>query len=786
MPDLLDRLRSALAERYTIEREIGRGGMATVFLAGDLKHRRKVAIKVLDPELAAVVGPTRFLREIEIVAGLAHPNILPLHDSGEAEGLLYYTMPYVEGESLRDRLDRERQLPLEETARIAHEVADALSHAHSAGIVHRDIKPANILFEAGHAVVADFGIARVASDAEGGSATRTGLAVGTPDYMSPEQADGEAVDERTDVYALGCLVYEMLAGEAPLSGPSRQAVAARRRRETPSPLELYRPAIPAAVDDVIRRALQPVPADRYQAVREWADDLARAIQTPDLPAPRSGTRWTVLVASVAALVIVAAAAVWFVSSRGTAAPDGPVADASHRTSIAVLPFSMIGGTEEDEYFADGIHDVVLTHLHRVDGLSPLARTTVLQYRDQQRDMREIGTELGVDAVMEATVQHVGNTIRINAQLIDTETGEHLWADIYDRELTADNLLEAQSDIARQIALALDAELTPDVEARIDARPTDNLEAYELYLKAYALLQRTEGHAEAARSLEQAIELDPDFALAYARLGQAVYNQSGSPLPRNVRRDSAMTLARKALELDETIGEAHATLGLLHDIGWEWRLAEAEYRKAIELSPSYANTYMWFGEMLREFGRAEEALELTLRAKELNPQDPTVRFQLGMSYYVTGDYDRAITELGEQMHLFPDVEGLAVVSALYEQLAYFQTGMYEEVLAEAKGLGQEWGRPTCNFACIAVLAATGLEAEARDSLEVLRAFAPGRRHAWIARGYVAVGDFHSALALLDTVTNGTGWRFQYFKSDPMWEPIRSDPRFGEILRKIGLE
>jgi len=261
MPHLLERLKSALADRYVVESEIGRGGMAVVFLADDLKHHRQVAIMVLHPELSAAVGGERFLQEIETVAGLTHPHILTLIDSGEADGLLYYIMPYVKGESLRQRLEREKQLPVEESIRIAQEVAGALDHAHRHEVIHRDIKPANILLEEGHAVVTDFGVARAVSEAGGEKVTATGMAMGTPAYMSPEQASGEAVDERGDLYSLGCVLYEMLAGEPPLTGPTPQAIVARRMAETPSPLPLIRDTVPSALDAVVGKALAKSPAE---------------------------------------------------------------------------------------------------------------------------------------------------------------------------------------------------------------------------------------------------------------------------------------------------------------------------------------------------------------------------------------------------------------------------------------------------------------------------------------------------------------------------------------------
>src|SRR5438128_7807898 len=279
LADLLARLQAALADRYTIERELGRGGMATVYLAQDRKHHRQVAIKVLKPELAAALGPERFLREIDTAARLNHPHILPLHDSGEAEGFLFYVMPYVEGESLRDRLSREKQLPLGNALQIAREVADALSYAHSHDVVHRDIKPENILFEAGHAVVTDFGIARAITAAGGEKLTGTGIAVGTPAYMSPEQAAASArVDERSDIYSLGCVLYEMLAGELPFTGPSAESIVRQHLAAAPPRVSAMRAAVPPAIEEAIVRALAKTPADRFATAAEFADALAAPAQ----------------------------------------------------------------------------------------------------------------------------------------------------------------------------------------------------------------------------------------------------------------------------------------------------------------------------------------------------------------------------------------------------------------------------------------------------------------------------------------------------------------------------
>ncbi len=349
---ILDRLKSALASSYAIERELGQGGMATVYLAEDLKHRRKVAVKVLKPELAAAVGHERFLREITTTANLRHPHILPLYDSGEADGFLYYVMPYVEGESLQTRLAREKQLPLDDALQIAREVADALSYAHAHDVVHRDIKPDNIMLESGHAVVADFGIARALDAAGGDALTQTGLAVGTPVYMSPEQASGDEVDGRSDLYALGCVLYEMLGGQPPFTGATAESLVHQHVMVEPPPITNLRPAVPAPVVATLSRALAKAPADRFNPVGMFASALAPDVATAShqaLPAASSSNRWVWLAVGSVALAA-ALAAGFFLRGSGTAPPGAVPGE----RSVAVLPFDNIGGDPESEYFSAGM------------------------------------------------------------------------------------------------------------------------------------------------------------------------------------------------------------------------------------------------------------------------------------------------------------------------------------------------------------------------------------------------------------------------------------------------
>ena len=408
VPDLLARLRAVLAERYTIDRELGRGGMGIVLLAQDRKHHRQVAIKVLNPEVAAALGRERFLREITTAAGLSHPHILPLHDSGEADGFLYYVIPYVEGESLRERLDRERQLPVEDALLIAREVADALNYAHGHNVLHRDIKPDNILLSGGHALVTDFGIARAITGGGGGQLTEVGTLVGTPAYMSPEQVDGSPhIDGRADIYSLGCVLFEMLVGEPPFRGSTLTAVIANRlSAPTPSPRGL-RESVPEAVDAAVRKAMANLPADRFSTAAQFAEALSSLRLAEPAPA---------------------------------AVPD---------RSIAVLPFKNQSSDPEAEYFSEGIAEEIINALAQLPGLQVAARTSSFAFKDKGADIAEVGAKLKVATVLDGSVRKAGNRVRITAQLVNVSDGYYLWSERYDSEL--DDVFAIQDHIARAIA-----------------------------------------------------------------------------------------------------------------------------------------------------------------------------------------------------------------------------------------------------------------------------------------------------------------------------------------------
>src|SRR2546430_3544343 len=425
--------------------------MATVYLARDLRHGRLVAIKVLRPEIAAALGPERFLREIELAARLTHPHILPLHDSGQAGGSLYYVMPYIEGESLRDRLEREGQLPVEEALRITREVASALSYAHSHDVVHRDIKPENILLSGGEAVVADFGIARAITQAAGTRLTETGIPIGTPAYMSPEQASGGGpIDGRSDVYSLACVLYEMLVGEPPYTGPSAQVVIAKRFTDPVPSVRRLRDTIPPTMDAAITKALAKAPTDRFAT----AGQFGGALEAPAQRARDTGRRTSRLAAGagLAATLVVAAAGL-FVLSRphGTPALAGPPGQ-----SIAVLPFVNVSGAPQEEYLSDGISEELINALSKLPQLKVVARPSSFAFKGKNEDVRQIGQAMQVATVLGGSVRRAANRLRVTAQLTDARNGYNLLSETYDREMG--DVFSVEDGISHAIMRALQVHL----------------------------------------------------------------------------------------------------------------------------------------------------------------------------------------------------------------------------------------------------------------------------------------------------------------------------------------
>ena len=560
MPTIEERLNISLEGRYAIERQLGAGGMATVYLARDVRHDRRVAVKVLRPEVSAEIGAERFLREIKMAAGLTHPHILTVYDSGQAGDLLFYVMPSMEGNSLRERLDREKQLPLEVALRIAREVASALDYAHRHNVVHRDIKPENILFHDGTAVVADFGIGK-ALTAHTGSITKTGIAIGTPSYMSPEQASGESeVDGRSDLYSLGCVLYEMLTGEPPFTGPTAQSIIAKRFM-SPIPRVRATRDVPEPVDALVTRTLARTPVDRPTSAGALAEALEKLL--------RGGTGTT---------------------------PTGTAGAGPSQKSVAVMPLTNMSADPENEYFSDGMTEEIINALAKVPGLQVASRSSCFAFKGKPIDVREVGEKLGVASVLEGSVRKVGNRIRIAAQLVSVENGYQLWSETFDRQL--EDVFAIQDEISRAIADALKLRLVRDQNAL--AAPPTNLEAYNNYLKGRFHFSRdTEAGLRKSLEFYQHVLLqDPGYGRAYAGIADCWCSLADDWVAPDDAYPRAKSAASRALEFDPELAEAMTSLGkVLAWYEWDFAGGEKHLRRAVAINPNYAEAHWSFGSVL---------------------------------------------------------------------------------------------------------------------------------------------------------------------------------------------
>ncbi len=747
MVELSQRLREALAGRYVIMREIGRGGMATVCLAEDLKHRRKVAVKVLRPELAATVGAGRFLREIGIAAKLAHPHVLPVYDSGDADGLLYYVMPFVEGESLRDRLDREEHLEVGEALHITREVASALDYAHSHHVLHRDIKPANILLSGGHAVVTDFGVARAIRGGRGGAEdaiTEPGIAVGTPTYMSPEQASGEQVlDGRSDVYALGCVLYEMLVGEPPYTGETPRAVIAQCFSAPIPSARRKRPAVPDHVDAALHKALAKTPPERF----DTAEEFAAALVTP-----------------------------------GTVALPQPEA-----TSIAVLPFQNMSPERENEYFSDGMTEEIINALTKLEGLRVAARTSAFAFKDTNLSLRDVGAQLGVSTILEGSVRKVGNRLRITAQLIDVADGYHLWSERYDREL--EDVFAIQDEIAAAIVSTLRDRLAEVQRTQVVKRYTDNVAAYQLYLQGRYVekTRRRAGFARGIEYFEQAIAEDPNYALAYTGLADSYNLLAWYRLlsPREAF-PKAHVAALKALEIDEMLPEAHTSLGVVRFYyDWEWHGAERSLTRALRLNPEDGTALHAYSEYLAARNRLTEATERITRAQQLEPLGLSINAGLGWIHYFCRRYDEAIERFQRTIELDPEY----VFLNWFLGQAYIKKGMLKDAQAVLRlGMAASGDHPGMAAYLAYAYTKDGRPDDARDILKALKVRA---KETYVPADYFAVihmglGELDQAFEWLGRAVEERALHAVFLAVDPLFDDLRDDERFAHVLGSIGLD
>jgi serine/threonine-protein kinase len=766
---------------------IGRGGMGVVYLARDTKLKRSVAIKSMPAELRAdSTARTRFRREAELLASLNHPNIGAIYDIVEEEDHSgHLVLEYVPGDTLARRIAR-KPLKLEEALSIAQQVAEAVSAAHNKGVIHRDLKPGNIkITPEGRVKVLDFGLAK-ASATEGRSGettvTQPGRVMGTPAYMSPEQARGKSTDHRTDIWSFGCIMYEMLTGNVPFEGETATDTVARILEREPDWQALPQET-PANIRTLLPRCLEKDPDRRLRDIGDAAIEIGETLTQPaaataDRPARpvRTLWRWAMAIGLVAGAVVVVGLNVgrWREQLLGGAGPG-------RIQSLAVLPLQNLTGDPEQDYFADGMTDALIADLGKIGALQVRSRTSIMQYKDVKKPLSEIARELNVDAVVEGSVLRVGQQVRITAQLIHAPTDTHIWVDSYERDLR--DILTLFSEIARTIASEIEITLTPDQEARLAARRPINPATYEAYLKGMFHLNKMtpEGTGKGLAYLHQAIENDPADPLAYGglALGYAASAHGPGSSPDALARTEEAAL--KALDLDDNLAEAHAALAhlkLYRD--WDWEAAEQAFQRALQLNPGLTLTRSHYSWYLLLFGRTEEALAEMRRVQELDPLTPLWSAYLGTQYLWEGQYEEAIEEIRKSLELDPDFA--YALNALGG--AYAAKGMYEDAIeAQRKAgmLGREW---KSGLGCTYAMA--GRPDEARLVLAELEADATIWDTWFLAQICTTLGEKDEAFRWLEAAFGPPKQPYlPWTRCAPEFKPLRDDPRFADLLRRMNV-
>jgi eukaryotic-like serine/threonine-protein kinase len=732
-------LAHALAARYRIERALGAGGMATVYLARDLKHDRQVAIKVLKPELAAVLGADRFLKEITVTASLQHPHILPLHDSGEADGLLYYVMPFVAGESLREKLRRERRLAIDDAVQITTTIAGALDFAHQRGIVHRDIKPENILLQAGVALIADFGIALAVTSAGGERLTETGLSLGTPAYMSPEQIAGERdPDARSDVYALACVTYEMLGGDPPFLASSAQAVMAKHITDPAPPITTTRPDVTPAFARALARALRKAPADRYASAGAFAQALTE----------RPGT-----------------------------------ADAT-TAAVLVLPFTNQSPDRDNEYFADGLTEEIISDLSRLQGLRVISRNSAMTLKGSKRDTPTLARELNVSHIVTGSVRRAGNALRVTAELVEGASDAPRWSDKYAG--TVEDIFGIQEEIARKIVSALEVTLTPKEEREIGKRPIEDPVAYDCYLRARQEMYvwTPEALGRAHQLVDEALRTVGETPLLLATKAELHWMAPEAALVE-AERDlgPASALVERALALDPDFPLAIFVRGLVEAARGRLERALPDLYRAHALWPGDGNIVQ---QALRHSVAAGLRDQWTLveRAIAIDPLTPVTWLGVSAYHWTNGEYAKVGPAARRALELAPLPSMLHVLVAWH----LLHAGFTEEGCRVLGAVGERLvGTPIGSWALFLSYAREGdadrALAQVTPAFErVMRASEFNSRI--VAEGYALLGRSDDALRWLRASIDRGFINYPHtMDHDRFLDNIRKDPRFAALMSEV---
>jgi serine/threonine protein kinase/tetratricopeptide (TPR) repeat protein len=797
--DLRQTLETSLGEEYAFERELGGGGMSRVFLAQDRTLQRQVVVKVLKPDLAAGMSFDRFRREIQLAAKLNHPHIVPLLASGEVAGTPYFTMPFIDGESLRARLARDKELPVPEVMRVLRGVVAALSYAHKHGVVHRDIKPDNVMMSDEFALVTDFGVAKALSASADSGAditmsglTGMGLAIGTPAYMSPEQAVGDpSVDHRADIYSCGIMAYEMLTGSPPFSGMTAQATLAAQAVEKPAPIQDKRPMLPGQLSALIMRCLEKRPADRPQTAAEMLQELdaitsgSIATHPGIVPLPRRQGIPRLAIGAIALLIILPFG-YWLYERRGSPPPAGAQAELS---SVAVLPLVNVGGDTANDYFSDGMTDELANALGKLPGLRVASRTSTYAFKGKTgTNVGDIGRTLHVQAVLEGTVRRAGDRLRVSAQLTNVADGLALWSDTYERQ--AKDVFQVQDDIAGSIADALKLKLGAQASTvSSTSHGTDNLQAYDLYLRGN-YFWNARGEANLRRSIsyfEQAVAADPKFGRAYAALASAyalLPEYTDSPPPDVLAR--TQNASNRALAIDPTLAQAHTALGLASVHAWDYETARRQYQMAIASDPRFPTAHQWYGEFLYRTNKVDSAIIEIGKARALDPLAPIMTGAMGLALSIAGRYNDCITEMRKGIELAPAIGLLHTMVGL----CYAYAGDFPRAISQAEqGLSLDKTLDVREGQLAYVYGVAGQRAKAMALAEKLTERARTQRGQWlpVAMAQIGLANRSEALSALEqaVAAHEIGLTETSLLNDKMWSPLRSEPRFQRILEQTNL-
>lgn len=786
--------------RFEIRSRVGAGGMGEVYLAHDAQLDRPVALKLLPAKFVAdPESLRRFKQEARAISALNHPNILTIFEVGEVEGTHYIATEFVEGMTLRARLAQSRLTPVEALEAIG-QLAGALSAAHRAGVIHRDIKPENVMLRPdGIVKILDFGLAKLsesrttATDPNAPKMTDPGTVMGTAGYMSPEQARGLDIDSRTDIFNLGVLLYEMLTARAPFEGWSTGAMIVAILERDPPPMTSIVPELPPELQRIVDIALAKRAGDRYQTAQDLftvvkalkqdyeyrsrstggslaSPDLHNAVTQVGMPAPDTGD--------------LSAAA------TGSSRPDGRTVQRSAKTSsgtidsLAVMP--LLNGSSDPgaEYLSDGITESIINSLSQLPGLRVMARSTVFHYKGQQIDPRQVGQELDVRAMMTGRVIPLGNKLIINVELVDVADGRQLWGEQYNR--SADDILAVQEEISREILSKLKLRLTGGVTQHLGKRFTDDTEAYRLYLQGrfYSNKNTREGLMKGIEFFQKAIELDPEYALAYSGLADAWYGLSSAHLPPNEAMPKAREAATKALELDESLAEAHASLGLVRAFyEWDWRGAEDQYKRAIALNPGHASSHHRYGWYLALMGRLDEATELMKRAEELDPLSLEINTDLGLSLFFARDYDAAFEQFAKAVQMDQNF----IWTRFFVAWALEQKGEVDRAIDEYQKTLAIENALFIRTALAHAHALAGQPDKTRDILNELLSLKESQHVSPydLAILHSVLGEKDEAFASLERAFELRSEALVWLKVDPRLDPLRLDRRFIDLLRRVGL-